>query len=80
MSELWQTMMASDVVHRLGWVLLHSIWLGTAVAVMLAASQFILRRRSANARYLAGCAAMLAMVVLTAASWFFIPVGTRSAF
>src|SRR6267142_2970514 len=73
MSELWQTMMTSDVVHRLGWVLLHSIWVGAAVALLLAASQFILRRQSANARYLAGCAAMLAMVGVSASSWFFIP-------
>ncbi len=78
MNTLWQMLMASDVVHRLGWVLVHSTWLGAAVAVLLAASQWIMRRRSANARYVAGCAAMLAVVGLSASSWFFNPIAARS--
>ncbi len=79
MNQMWHLLMGSQVVHRLGWVLLHSMWLGAAVAALLAASDSVLRRRSAHARYLAGCAAMLAVVGLTAASWFLVPDGASMA-
>src|SRR5438552_9332778 len=46
------------LAHRVGWVLLHSLWQGALVAALFALLQFALRGRSANARYLAGCAAL----------------------
>ena len=55
---------ASPMVYRVGWALIHSLWLGAAVAAVLAAVLVMLRRRSANARYLAGCSALIATVVL----------------
>ena len=54
----------SPAVYRVGWALIHSLWLGAAVAAVLSAALVMLRRRSANARYLAGCGALAATVVL----------------
>ncbi len=49
-------------VETLGWTLIHSLWeltiINTAVAIVLA----LMRRQSANARYLVSCAGMLCMV------------------
>jgi protein involved in polysaccharide export with SLBB domain/beta-lactamase regulating signal transducer with metallopeptidase domain len=45
-------------------VLLHSLWIDTAVAALLAAAMWLLRRSPATARYAAGCAGMALMVVL----------------
>ena len=58
------------LVHRLGWGLVHFLWQGAAVGMLLAAGMFVLRRRSANVRYLVGCLALLAMAaspIVTAA-------------
>lgn len=46
----------------LGWSLLHFLWQGTLVALLLAACRPALRQASAQARYLAGCVALLAML------------------
>src|SRR5437763_5317428 len=73
MSRLWEAITASDLVYRLGWTLLHSIWLGALVAALLALATQPLRRRSANARYLAGCAALVSLVGLSLSAYFFVP-------
>src|SRR4051794_33433262 len=73
MSEYWHAIEASDAARRLGWVLLHSVWLGSAAAGLLAAAEGVMRRRSANARYAAGCAALLAVMAASASAYFFVP-------
>jgi beta-lactamase regulating signal transducer with metallopeptidase domain/uncharacterized protein involved in exopolysaccharide biosynthesis len=65
--------------HRLGWALLHSLWQGAVIAAFFAISQVCLRRRSANARYLSGCLALLLLLaapVLTLVSMSAAPSGT----
>jgi beta-lactamase regulating signal transducer with metallopeptidase domain len=71
MNALWQTITTSSPIRQLGWTLIHSIWLGALAALALAAAQPILRRRSANARYGAACAAMLFFITATASAYFF---------
>jgi beta-lactamase regulating signal transducer with metallopeptidase domain len=55
------------LAHQIGWALLHSLWLGSLVGAVFVLLRFTLRRRSANARYLAGCFSLgllLAILVL----------------
>jgi hypothetical protein len=55
------------LAHQIGWALLHSLWQGALVGAVFALLLFALRRRSANARYLAGCLSLgllLATLVL----------------
>jgi beta-lactamase regulating signal transducer with metallopeptidase domain len=47
----------------LGWALIHFIWQGTFVAILLAGVLQVLRGRSTNARYAAACAALLLMLI-----------------
>ena len=63
MADIW----SSEVVYRLGWALLHTLWLGFAVAFVLVGVLAALRRRSANARYVVACAALGVTVALLAA-------------
>lgn len=56
--NLLHSMLESPIVHRLGWVLLHSLWEGTGVAAVLAVVLACLRRGSPQARYVAACGAM----------------------
>jgi beta-lactamase regulating signal transducer with metallopeptidase domain len=55
---------------RIGWMLLHSLWLGGVTAALLCAGMVILRRRSPSVRYLAACAALALLVLGTAAAFF----------
>ena len=67
--------LSEEVVQRIGWALVHFIWQGAAVAVGLAGCTFLLRRRSANARYLAACGALMLMVLLPAATFWVQGIG-----
>ena len=51
--------------------LIQFVWQGAAVALLLWVVQFVLRRRSAQSRYLAGCAALAIMAILPAVTAFF---------
>ena len=71
--ELLKAIQESVVVCRLGWTLLHTLWMGAGVAGLFATTLLILRRRSANARYLAGCAALVVMIALPVGLFFVVP-------
>src|SRR5262245_25812231 len=51
-------------VEALGWTLVHFLWQGALVALTLALARVALKRRTANLRYLASCAAMLLMLAM----------------
>ena len=56
--------LSSSLGDSIGWMLLRSLWQGTAVAMALALALRLLRRAPAQARYLAACVAMALMLVL----------------
>jgi hypothetical protein len=61
-SEAW--------VERLGWTLIHFLWLGLSIALLYAAARRIIARRSSpNGRYLLACAALAAMMAAPLATW-----------
>jgi len=51
------------LVTALGWALIHFIWQGTLVALLLAGVLRMLRGRSTDIRYAAACAALLLMLM-----------------
>jgi beta-lactamase regulating signal transducer with metallopeptidase domain/biopolymer transport protein ExbD len=59
-----QHILSHTAIWKLGWVLVHSLWQLAAVAALLAIVLGLLGRASANARYLASCAALVLMVAL----------------
>ena len=48
----------SDLVYRLGWTLLHILWLGAAAGLVLAIVLRLMKARSSEARYATACAAL----------------------
>jgi beta-lactamase regulating signal transducer with metallopeptidase domain/thiol-disulfide isomerase/thioredoxin len=56
------------IIYRLGWGLLHSVWEGLLIGLLLAIVLMILRSQSARARYLASGISLLAMLLLPAAT------------
>src|SRR2546430_4125515 len=59
-----EMILAGPLGKAIGWALLHLLWQGVLVAAILAATLALLRRQSANARYLASCGALLVLVGL----------------
>jgi uncharacterized protein involved in exopolysaccharide biosynthesis/beta-lactamase regulating signal transducer with metallopeptidase domain len=51
------------LAHQIGWAVLHSLWQGACAGAIFALLRFALRRRSANARYLAGCLSLGVLLV-----------------
>ena len=62
-------LLAHPLAQRLGWALAHSLWQFILVAALLAVALVLLRRRSAQARYLAACGAMLLCAIATVATF-----------
>lgn len=52
-----------------GWTLVHSVWQIALLTIIFAAAMALLRRRSAQARYIVGCITLLAMLSLPAATF-----------
>jgi beta-lactamase regulating signal transducer with metallopeptidase domain len=50
-------------ITPLGWTLLHFVWQGAALALVLAALLFLLRHRPASLRYLVCCATLLLLTL-----------------
>jgi beta-lactamase regulating signal transducer with metallopeptidase domain/HEAT repeat protein len=66
------------LVLRLGWALLHSLWQGAVLAALAAVALRLLRRRSAQARYLAGCAALLLLAGAPVATFLLLPADSAA--
>lgn len=56
--------------HALGWALLHSLWQGGLLAVVLAGALSLLKGRSASLRYALACAALVLMIAAPAATFW----------
>jgi beta-lactamase regulating signal transducer with metallopeptidase domain len=67
-----QTVLDNTLLQNLGWTLVHSTWQLAAVAVALAFVLALLADSSARSRYCAACLALLSMLALPVATFFFI--------
>src|SRR5437899_412623 len=60
---------ADMLIECLGWTLLHFLWEGLAIAIVLAIMLWALRKASANSRYVAECVALAMMIVAPIATF-----------
>lgn len=65
--NILHSFVASPLAGAIGWALLHSLWEGAVISGLLGAALVALR--SPRARYLAACAALLAMVAAAGSRW-----------
>src|ERR1044072_3977904 len=65
-----EMLLDTPTFQALGWALIHFIWQGAIVAILYAGLAALLRRRAANVRYSAACAAMLLMLAFPIATIF----------
>ena len=69
--RLLESVLAEPVLQALGWSLIHFVWQGALLAILLAGARLMLRNRSADARYLAACATLALMLMLMAGNLLF---------
>ena len=74
-----QTIFSQPLFQALGWTLLHFIWQGALVGLLFAGVSVLLRNRSSNIRYAAGCSAMLLMLVLPLATFYIVSTSFTGA-
>jgi beta-lactamase regulating signal transducer with metallopeptidase domain len=65
--------LSSDLVYHLGWMLLHSLWLITALAVVVWVTLKLIPKQFCNLRYGLSCAAMLLMMASLALTTLWVP-------
>src|SRR5437773_8988272 len=68
-----QLHLSATFMHRLGWVLVHSVWEFAFIALAAMVLERVMRRCSSAARYWALLLALGAMTVAPAATWLAIP-------
>ena len=61
-------LLSSPIAERLGWMLVHAVWQGALIALVLAGALHLLRRHAPTVRYAACCAALVLLVVLPVAT------------
>ncbi len=50
-----ENILSQEIVQKLGWTLLHFIWQAAVVALLLAILLRVLRKSTANLRYILAC-------------------------
>lgn len=55
---------SDTVLYALGWTVIHSLWQGTLLAVLLSILMMALEKRSARLRYEVACGAMFTMLIM----------------
>lgn len=64
-----------NLTNIVGWTLVHFVWQGAAIAALLGAVRWSLRKSSAPARYAAAMAAMLLMLASAGATFLYLRSG-----
>ncbi len=75
MNATFDALLAQPSVQNFGWALVHSLWQGAAVALLLRAALALLDESRAGARYAACVAALLLMLVAPAATFAYLDAG-----
>jgi|GEM_PF-1461356 len=68
------TFISEDILYTLGWTLLHALWQGTLLAIVLSIGMFVLNKHSSQARYAVAITAMFTMLLVSAITfWVILP-------
>lgn len=79
LDTFFRELLGRPVFQRLGWALLHFLWQGLIVAVLLAVALRLLRRSSASVRYVLACAALGLLAALPVLTTWLMPVPGQAA-
>ena len=66
-----QEILSQELIHAIGWTLIHSIWQGSFIALALGILFWILHRQSAQVRYFLALTAMLLMFIMSVGTFIY---------
>ncbi|MCE7067527.1 M56 family metallopeptidase [Dyadobacter sp. CY326] len=69
--KLLPNLLTEAAVASFGWTLIHSLWQATLIAIIAVASFYLLRRKSANLKYIAGVGFLFAQVFASAVTFLY---------
>jgi beta-lactamase regulating signal transducer with metallopeptidase domain/LysM repeat protein len=71
--DVLKNILSQEVVHKLGWTLLHSLWQGGVVVLLLVILLRALRKSSANLQYVVACLGLVIIVLLPVVTFYIVP-------
>jgi hypothetical protein len=71
--------MTQPLVHYVGWSLLHFLWEGAIVALLLTSALRLLSNRSSQLRYTAACCALVLMAASPPVTFGLLGINSRTA-
>ena len=71
--DILENILSQEVVQKLGWTLLHSLWQGGIVVLLLAVLLRIFQKSSANLRYVISCLGLTLIVLLLLVTFYVVP-------
>lgn len=74
-----QGLLSAPLTDRIGWALVHFLWQGAVLAIVLGTLLWLLRHRSANLRYLASCGALILMALCVPVTLSVVPASEPAA-
>ena len=69
-----EDILSQEIIQKLGWTLLHFIWQAAVLALLLAILLKVLRKSTANLRYIFACLALALIVLLPVITIQLVPV------
>ncbi|MBX2840380.1 MAG: M48 family metalloprotease [Flammeovirgaceae bacterium] len=64
-----ENIISVEIVNALGWTLLHSLWQGAVVALLLSLIMIFLNKQSSTVRYFVSCIALFTVFVLSVSTF-----------
>jgi len=64
-----EQLFSDEIIKALGWTILHSLWQGTMIALLLALLMVFLHRHSSTVRYFISATALVTVLVLSAVTF-----------
>ncbi len=62
--NFWESLLPKEIISAIGWTILHSVWQGILVGLLLAAALFFLNKRYSKIRSFLSAASLFLMVIL----------------
>jgi len=74
-----ENILTQQIVQKLGWTLLHSVWQAGLIALLLAVVLRFLCKSSANLRYVIACLGLAVIVLLPVVTFYVVPASAPAS-
>ncbi len=62
---------STELIHAVGWTIIHSFWQAAFVALILAVLMVFMRRHTSNVRYFVSTAALVVILIIAIITFFY---------